>query len=561
MKIFKAIDLSYSNFTNAVQSYLSKTFSDWGQRYDNSTVFGQIITVMRNITQNVMLYIEDAFVEQNKFTATRKKSIYGLAQLTGYNPSLGKAAGAQIKLSYTPNNIQNLNIVIPNHTSLACGQNGMLYQIILPQDAIVMSIEKDNTNKYLYIVEGKFETQTFVSTGGKLYLQHINFTGDIDDDYIEVLVNNEKWDRAESLYDMEPDGKQWFYKTSIMGGIVLGFGNDVYGRSLKDGDIVSVTYLKHNGEHGNLNATEFANFLFVDSLKNVAGEDVDGNSIFNISLASQENVTAGTFSETQDQVKQMIGYNSRALVLASTQNYSAFINRFSFCGYNRTWSDTGSLVVNSLIMRNYKSQLNSGMDYFNLTEKDFFLTQEQKDSVKTCIENSGRQLAGVTYNIYDPELKKYALYMYIKMKDGSYDTDYVKEQIRQYVGEFFSNISNDMYVPKSDLIQLIKNNISEIDGVNCYFLSADNEEAIIQHKYVNTITKYDPSTGTYNKQVETVWVDPGEDPGLGLDAHGNIYLENPEQYPVLMGGWSYQSTPDDPDQLTHINDPLIISFE
>ena len=113
---------------------------------------------------------------------------------------------------------------------------------------------------------------------------------------------------------MEPDGKQWFYKTSIMGGIVLGFGNDVYGRSLKDGDIVSVTYLKHNGEHGNLNATEFANFLFVDSLKNVAGEDVDGNSIFNISLASQENVTAGTFSETQDQVKQMIGYNSRALV-------------------------------------------------------------------------------------------------------------------------------------------------------------------------------------------------------------------------------------------------------
>lgn len=560
MKIFDAIELSYGQYSRAVKNYLAKTFSDFGAKYNNSTVFGQIITVLESTVQNILLYIEDAFTEQNKFTATRKKSIYGLAQLSGYNPSLGKAAGVQIKLTYIPSNISNLNAIIENHTSIVCSQNGMTYQIILPQDAIVMSLTKDNSSKYLYAVEGEFETQSFVSEGGKLYTQHINFTGDIDTDYLEVYVNNEKWERAECLYDMNPDGKQWYYKTSIVNGIILGFGNDVYGRSLVAGDEVSVTYLKHAGEYGNLNTSESIKFAFVNSLTDISGEEIDGNALFNISLATQDGVTSGTFSESQEQVKQMIGYNSRAMVLSSPENYKSFINRFSFCGYNRTWSETGSLVVNSLIMRNYKTQLSDGLDYFNLTDRDLILTDAQKESIKNCIENSGRQLAGVTYNIYDPDICKYALYIYLKLKKSSYNKDYVTEKIRKVVGEFFANLEQDDYIPKSDIIKLIKDNVEEVDGVNCYFISERNETAIINKKYTETTSIFNPSTNTYDKTQETIYLYEGEDPGLGLDSHGNIYITNPEQYPVLMGGWSYISS-DEFKETTFVDDPLIINYE
>jgi len=560
MKIFDAIELSYNNYSQSVKNYLSKTFSDFGAKYNNSTVFGQIITVMETTVQNLLLYIEDAFVEQNKFTATRKKSIYGLAQLTGYNPSLGKAAGMQLKLSYKPSTVQNLNVIIDNHAGVVCSQNGLEYHLILPQDAIVMSVAKDGTNKYLYAVEGTFETQHFVSEGGKLYLQHVNFTGDIDEDYIEVKVNNEKWERAASLYDMEPDGKQWFYKTSIVSGIILGFGNDVYGRALQEGDEITVTYLRHAGEYGNLDTAEEIRFAFVDPIRDISGQEVDGNAIFNITLATNDCVTSGTHSEDPDVVKQMTGYNSRALVLASPENYKAFINRFSFCGYNRTWSEVGSLVVNSLIMRNYKQQLKDGADYFGLTEDDFYLTPAQKESIKNCIANSGRQLAGVSYNIFDPTIRKYAMYMYLKLKDASYDREYVANKIRKIIGEFFSNLNSDIYVPKSDIIQLVKEKCEEVDGVNLYFLSEANEKAIKEGKYTEVITTFDPSTGTYKKKEQTIYLYPGEDPGLGLDAHGNIYLDNNDQYPVLMGGWSYISSKDN-ENMTMITDPLIITFE
>lgn len=560
MKIFNAIDLTWRQYSNVVKNYISKTFTDFGQKYNNSTVFGQIITVLESTVQNILLYIEDAFTEQNKFTATRKKSIYGLAQMTGYNPSFGKAAGMQIKLNYKPSNLTNLNVVLENHSTVVCNQNGLGYCLILPQDAIVMSPDKDNSTKYLYAAEGSFETQKFTSTGGLLYLQHIEFTGDLDEDYIEVKVNNEKWERAASLYDMEPDGKQWFYKTSIVSGIILGFGNDVYGRSLQDGDEVEVTYLRHTGSYGNIDAKQEVRFAFVDPIKDISGNTVDGNDLFDITLASQDAVTSGTNSEDQDTVKQMIGYNSRALVLASSDNYKAFIKRFSFCGYTRTWSEAGSLVVNSLIMRNYQSQLSDGLDYFNLAENDFYLTDAQKDSIQSCIANSGRQLAGVTYNIFDPEIKKYALYMYIKLKSDSYDKDYVNNKIKKLIGEFFSDLGSDIYIPKSDIIHLIKTNVEEIDGVNLYFLSEANETALITGEYQDTSYTFNPSTGTYNKKVTTVKVMPGEDPGLGLDSHGNIYLESDSAYPVLMGGWDYISS-DDTQDTTHVSDPLIIVYE
>ena len=100
MRIFSLLDTQYTNFTNRVTNYLSKLLSKNKTTLGSNNVFGQIITVVGNAIQNVMLYIEDALVEQNKYTAQRKKSIYNLAALSGYMPSLGKAALVNLKLSY-----------------------------------------------------------------------------------------------------------------------------------------------------------------------------------------------------------------------------------------------------------------------------------------------------------------------------------------------------------------------------------------------------------------------------------------------------------------------------
>ena len=561
MKILDLLQTRYTEFQNQVRVYLSKTLKNYDENYGNNTILGQLINVLGSAVQNVLLYIEDGLTEQNKFTVQRKKSIYSLAQLGGYNPSLGKAASCMVRMTVQPNNYNAYSIIVPNKTKLICSYNGLKYNIVLPQEAITFAISDDVSNKYLQVVEGSFETQSFMVYGGQLYTQTVLFNGDIDIDYLEVKVNDELWEQKDSLYDMDPDGKQYVVKTSLSKGIDILFGNEQFGRALKLNDKVDVTYLVHDGEIGNIESDEDVYFSFEDEIKDAAGGSINGNEVFVIKLADTNSVSGGTYSESAQKVKEMIGYNSRALVLADPKNYKVFLNRFSFVGYNRTWSEEGSLIVNSIVLRNYKQILERGSDYFNLNKSDLFLSEAQKQSVKNCIANSGQQLAGVTYNIINPEVCRYAAYVYLKMKDVQYDKTSVEQAIRDAVGDFFTNLESDIFIPKSDLIAVIKGVSDAIDGVDVYFLGEKNEQAIIDKKYTNKTYTFNPSKGMYDISEETVYVADGENPGIGFDEYGNIYLDNNDQFPVLMGGWQFKSSRlGEAPQYTTISNPLILVF-
>ena len=561
MKILDLLQTRYTEFQNQVRVYLSKTLKNYDENYGNNTILGQLINVLGSAVQNVLLYIEDGLTEQNKFTVQRKKSIYSLAQLGGYNPSLGKAASCMVRMTVQPNNYNAYSIIVPNKTKLICSYNGLKYNIVLPQEAITFAISDDISNKYLQVVEGSFETQSFMVYGGQLYTQTVLFNGDIDIDYLEVKVNDELWEQKDSLYDMDPDGKQYVVKTSLSKGIDILFGNEQFGRALKLNDKVDVTYLVHDGEIGNIESDEDVYFSFEDEIKDAAGGSINGNEVFVIKLADTNSVSGGTYSESAQKVKEMIGYNSRALVLADPKNYKVFLNRFSFVGYNRTWSEEGSLIVNSIVLRNYKQMLERGSDYFNLNKSDLFLSEAQKQSVKNCIANSGQQLAGVTYNIINPEVCRYAAYVYLKMKDVQYDKTSVEQAIRDAVGDFFTNLESDIFIPKSDLIAVIKGASDAIDGVDVYFLGEKNEQAIIDKKYTNKTYTFNPSKGMYDLYEETVYVADGENPGIGFDDYGNIYLDNNDQFPVLMGGWQFKSSKlGEAPQYTTISNPLILVF-
>lgn len=561
MRLFSLLDTQYNAFISKVSNYISKSLSKNNVSFGSNTIFGQIITIVGNAIQNVMLYIEDALVEQNKYTAQRKKSIYGLAALSGYMPSLGKAAVATIKLNFLPNNEGAYNIILKNKEQLTCTQNGLKYNILMPQEGVVLSIDKDNTPKYFTAVQGMFENQRFISSGGQYYTINFKYVGNIDVDYITVKVNNETWKYVASLYDMDSNANEYTYRVGINGGIDLIFGNEAHGKALKVDDVVDVSYLIHDGENGNLNPNLETYFVFDNQLTNTDGDEYDANALFNVTFAETDPITAGSNSETLEHVSHMIGLNSRSLVLASPDNYKVLINRFGFCGYNRTWSDPNSMIVNSMIIKNFKSNVANGNDYFKLTEDDFKLSEIQKNSIYSYIKNSGGQLASTKYNIFDPVLCKYALYVYVTLKSGKYNKILIEKQIRHHIGMFFTDIQSDMFIPKSDIIQLLKNNIDGIDSVDVYILSQRNEDAIIKGEYTDEIFVLNNLTGQYIKKIENVKLYPGENPNLGLDNHGNIYLKSDSQFPVIMGDWSYVTDINGSQAEVQITDPLTIIFE
>ena len=558
MRIFSLLDTQYTNFTNRVTNYLSKLLSKNKTTLGSNNVFGQIITVVGNAIQNVMLYIEDALVEQNKYTAQRKKSIYNLAALSGYMPSLGKAALVNLKLSYMPNNISPYNVIINNKEPLTCTQNGLRYNLLMTQEATVLNADKENSPKYFTAVQGIFQHQKFISSGGQYYTINLKYVGNIDTDYITVKVNNELWEYCNSIYDMSSDGKQYTFTMGINGGINLIFGNEAHGRALKVDDVIDVDYLIHDGEQGNLNPNLETYFTFDNQLYDTKGEYHEGNAIFTIRFGEKDPVTSGSNSETIEHTAHMIGLNSRSLVLASPENYKILINRLGFCGYNRTWAEPNSPMINSLIIKNFNKNLKSGEEYFNLSENDFKLSEEQKNSIYNYVKNTGNHLSTVIYKIIDPDLCKYAMYIYIKLKSEKYNREIISKQIKNLIGEYFSNIESDMFIAKSDIIQLLKNKIDGLDSVNIYMLCEKNEDALINGKYKEEYFEINRLTGEYVKKIQTVKLYSGENPNLGFDNHGNICLKSDYQFPVLMGGWQYKNLNGD---LVDIIEPLKIIFE
>ena len=559
MKIFSALHTQYNDFINQVKNYLSKTLSKIDVNFGSNSVFGQIVTVVGSAVQNIMLYIEDALVEQNKYTAQRNSSLWGLATLSGYMPSFGKASVVSLKLNYILNNAEEYNIVLDDKTVLICTQNGLRYNILLPQESIVLNPIKDNSIKYFSAVQGVFHTQEFVATGGQYYTINLKFLGNMDTDYLTVKVNGDVWEQAASLYDMTPDSKQYTIKAAMNGGINIIFGNVEHGRPLYADDVVTVDYLIHDGETGNMDTNVETYFVFDRTMLDTDGEAHDGNNLFNITFADTDAIASGSNAETIQFMREMIGFNSRSLVLASPENYKVLINRFGFCGYNKTWVDAHSMIVNSLIMKNYTTNLSIGTDYFKLTEDDFKLTNLQKQTVLSYIENSGSQLAATKYNIIDPELCKYAMYIYVSLKSAKYNKESVENQIMQIVGAFFAmNKPDDKFIPKSDIIQAIKTNINGVDGVDIYIVSEANESAIIRGSYNDVYYELNSATGQYIEKSEFVKLYPGENPNLGLDIHGNIYMKHDFQFPVLMGGWNCLNSD---NELVLIEKPVTVIFE
>lgn len=540
MKLFSLKNTQFNAIFENIQTFLNNSLGT--ATLNQSSVFGQLLTIISAVAQNIMLYIEDSLTEQNKYTAQRKKSIYGLAAQSGYQPSYGKAAGVWVRIAHKPNNDSGLDVILPDKTQILCTQNGMYYCLNLNQPAVTIKCSGGMENSYFYAVQGSYETQDFMADGGSLYVQNISYAGYMDTSYLTVYVNGEKWEQKASLYDMLPDEKCYTVMFSPTGGVDLMFGNDRHGRLIKDNTHIEVSYLLHDGESGNLNVDDNSYFVFTNPLKNINGEEVEGNNLFNINFASENSVASGSDAESVTQTRGMIGFNSRALVLADSNNYKSFLNKFSFVGYNRSWSEPGSMVVKSLIMKNYKLAMSSyGSSYFDLSDSDFVLNDLQKQSIINAIIKSGMQLAGVTYDILDMELAKYSLFVYIKLKDVSTDHATVTQNIKNVVGSFFGNIASDQYIPKSDIIQAIKTNVDAVDGVTCYFLSKNNEDAINTGKYIQREYKWNPSKGTYDKKEEEIKVYAGDNPNLGLDAHGNIKLDSDEQFPVLSGGWKWRN--------------------
>lgn len=536
MRLFNIMDTSFEKYDDTIRRYLQKTFNNIGLEYTHHQIFSIIFDGVKGIMENMMFYIEDALTEQNIFTATRKKSVYSLAKVSGYEAYYGSAASGTLVGTLQMNNGLNsksTKIYIKNKTKVVNRNTGVNYLILLPSNYYIFDVSKPLMSHEFKIIQGNYYRTTYIGKGYNLETVHVTSVNLFDRQYLEVKVNGETWTEVGNLYDMTENSHEYILSIGYENTFDIMFGNNIYGKGISEGDTVTIDYLTHSGTLGNVLPSSSTDFKFdeygLDSLSNA----VNINDY--IKLEMKNCISGGNDSDSIEFIRSMIGSNSRSMIIVSEDNFNLFFKRFSFVGYTSCWAQPNNMYINVTCLANFKSNIKEVEDYFDISIGDMILSSDQKSMIINTLENSKKAFAGITLKFVDPVIRQFAFICYVKA-DNVYNKETIELYIRNTLGEYFLSIdSTKLFIAKSELISLITSNNDNIKAIDLDIISEYGETAYYNNKYVKFELINSNNVYSY-AEIEEIYEDSVYP---GLDGYGNISLNSKLEVPVLHGGFNY----------------------
>jgi hypothetical protein len=512
-KVLNRLSIFVEDLLSQTITYLTSTYGQSRAVFTAASPFGQILLVVENLTQLVFYYIEDSITELNINEATRITSVYSLASLSGHNPSRAVSATGEISLSTFAGLTEAPVdfVIIPNLTRLQSLTNGLTYVLDLPQDEVKFSFNGNSNGMKCVIRQGVVETQTVISTGRPTESFSIgapqNFY--LDNFFVNVYVNGEKWKKYESLLDMPRGAKGFLAKTGITSGLDIYFGNNNFGLIPASGAEIVVEYLTTEGENGNIRTSDLGsvNFEWIDTGFSLLGEEIDLNDYIEITTSNAP--FFGTNAESSELTRLLAPRQSKSFALVNVDHYDTVLRRLNLFSVIDVFLDPNdNRLLNLFLIPDIRKTFNNAQDYFTTPIERFLLSTYQKNQLLQYIEKSGSKLISTEIQIIDPEPQSYIINTSVIVFDDV-SIDIIKRDILNNLGTFFIQNTRRNRIPKSDLIKIIE----EVNGVDSVA--------------VNIIGRANEIAKTNNPNAEEV----------GLDEFNDIIFTE-RQFPVIRGGFT-----------------------
>lgn len=526
MNIFRKNNVLISGLISDSFDYLQKTYNQSRNVFTVASAWGQILFVIQNLSQLILYFIEDSITELNIAEATRDSSVRSLARISGYDPGRATTAQGEVSLRWNlkSSDVGGGAVIINDKTRIRCTQNGLIYTLIVNSEKVKIPLTAIPAKKFK-IAQGNFASTTFNGTGSLLQSFNVpNRSGaNIDQFFVDVYVNNEKWEKYDSLYDIPLNGKGYLVKQGISNGIDIYFGNVNFGTPPSRGSIINVQYLETIGFSGNLRSSPENPilFTFLDSGLDLFGNEVNLNDY--IKIETTVDPSFGTNPESIDLIRLVAPRTSRSFVFANSDNYEIFLERlgvFSQVSAFSTFDDDNlddDNIVYIYLVPDVTLNLESNEDYFDLEVSDFTLSSSERAQIYNLLEDSGSMIATTVVKILEPTISRYIGNAVITIFEG-YDDSVIKDNIRSVISDYFINLKRRDRVPKSDIIALIES-VAGVDSVSFYFIGQKNEA---YHSTIGNLVNV--SDSQKNKMV-------------GMNQYGDIIIDRDELI-LLRGGFS-----------------------
>jgi hypothetical protein len=527
MNIFRKNNILINGLLNDTFVFLQDTYNQTAALFTVASAWGQILFVLQNLSQMILYFIEDSITELNIEQATRDSSVRSLARIAGYDPGRASTAQGEISISWNrrESDVGGGSVIINNKAQIRCDQNGKVYSLIFGSSRVTIPLAAGSDPLRVKIAQGDF--QTAIVTGTGLALQSFNLPSAsaayLDQFYVDVYVNEEKWNSFDSLYDIPLNGKGFIVRSGIQEGLDVYFGNSNFGMVPQSGSRIRIEYLQTSGQAGNAVSTRDTplTYRFVSTGTDLFGSEVDLNNY--LLIASQLDPSFGSNPEPTALIRLVAPKTSRSYVFANATNYEIFLNKLgifsqvqAFSTFDDDYLDDDNVIYLYLVP-DVTLNIGSNEDYFSIPVSSFLLTTQQRLSILNLIEDSGSMIATTVVKIVEPVITRYVANVIITMFEG-FDPETVKQEIRNKISEYMLNLKRRDFIPKSDMIAIVES-VEGVDSVSFFFVGQKNEA---NQATIRNLTNV--SEAQREQQV-------------GFNQFGDIVIGRNELV-ILRGGWT-----------------------
>lgn len=487
LSIFDKSRLEVDDLIKQSVDYCTIKFKQAQTLFSASSAYGQIILVLSNLTQLILYYIEDSITELNINDATRASSVYGLARLTGHNPTRAVAAVGRITMYQKKGTdiVQGSSIILSTHSRIKCSNTGLPFILDL-QSSEVRVIQNTDQVIDCIVRQGVVDQQIFTGTGELMQSLQVTYKQGqmIDNEFVAVYVNGEPWHQYESFYDMPSQEKCCLVKTGLISGLDIYFGNDAQGGVPALGSAIVVEYLVTSGIVGNLDGISPAavHFTAEDSAYDVLGNELEIGDYFNI--VCTETPEMGSNPEPIEITRLVAPKTSRSLIFAHPDNYVAYFSRFNTFSLVHAWTKnfdndlSDDNVIYIMLIPDITKKFRSGDNYFTLPESSFTLTPIQQKRIIKMLDDSGKKIVKLSTSVVNPIIKRFVVNINLILFEDAAEDLVIQNDVIDVIAKYFAETKRRDRIPRSDLIRIIEQ-IEGVDSTTVVYISEDDETSFI----------------------------------------------------------------------------------
>ena len=477
-----------------------KTFLNQQTEFTDYDFEGSGLSVLLDIlaynTHYNAYYLNMVANESFMDTALLRDSVVSHAKTLGYVPYSTKAPIATINFLVQSSNSSLANLTLPAGFSFLSNQiDNKVYNFVVLEDTLVTKANNSYYFENLDIYEGQLITYNFtqnVTTNPKqiFTLQDTN----IDTRTIKVRVSPSSTSTESSVYNLVSDildvnssSEVYFLQEGRNGKYELYFGNDVMGKSIADGSIVSISYLLTNGT----SASKANNFIATATLSDTLGESLTNFTITPVSAAS-----GGAERESVDDIKfgaaaQFTTQNR----LITTKDYESYIKK--------NYPSVDSLSVwggEDEIPKSF------GKIFVSLKPKaNYYISETEKQRIINEII-SPKSIVSVDTVIRDPEYLYLILSNYVEYdkRKTTQTSEAIKNSIRNAI-----ILYNQTNLNKFGSTFVLSKLQDSIDNVNLNAIIGSETLLKLQKRFEPDLTKSTSYTINFNAELNRGTINEG----------------------------------------------------